>query len=1053
MTLPLRSCLRSATGRAILASAMTFELVRRSLLPALTIAAIGGCGGGSESAPTLAEHVASPVILYAGIDRRTVNDVPAESMTIALKRQFELLPDARFLLAVADVHHLASGAPYDTLRAELRDGTWAISYAGTVVGTLPRLAGFNDADLLLTGWAHQQLVSHPLAGAAPSPRELQEIDRLLGEISSLRTAQALTRMDSAWHSSGGSAALLEPAARGLLALVLQLNDANQRGDRLFASALALDVLSRAASGRAPAGGSGLLAHWSGYTVDARRIAATLDTASAIRSYIEGDLPRLRAASSEKDASALTKFLFLRGLAASRDGKKWKEYAAQLPPSERTTPGVISVALLTRDFDLDGWLPLTMPDALLDELDAITKTSSYWRHFWRDTFGGLPRWDTNRPWGRAPSWGRSVGDNAAQVQLRAGALGASVAGPLLDAATYRTYLDAQLATAFAAGGAFLVSSLADADRTAAFGLLLQHPRFDAPTRMQGRAIELLAMRDKGVPIIDATDTLLGESWDGGEPIRSELLDRALDGVAMNNGPYTAAVRGFSASLDSRVTARIDLAWLAQYEIVDLNLADELYTSAIAATGDDQPAVMLQQALFAGDTREVLRIASDSTCPRRVRTEAIEKLVRRGVLAAAAIDTAYARLVVGAPANDDAWGSWLEYLEKSGQLEEAEMVARLRIAAVGADSISFGRIYAATTMAHVLQMQGKPAEAWAVISPVIRSGQGGAMIRGALILADLERYDEAARLASSAMRRYPGDRYARASLAEIYWRAGLFEKAADVLSPEAFPFGAGTWPDDFGEAYVNAFAKQPISEAERAVHALVARSVRPHQAKGIAIYADAHGRPDLAFSAQTVLATAATVPTQRVQLLLPAFGYLAAWKGDSAAHAWYRAHIPKLEPTYMIDYMFSYLPDRPDLLWDEIDVSRAKYPTEVWLRRTSVEILRKSPAPARRAELMAHYATRSTERYDRMARVLLGIDPPAAILPLACDAHGRTEVAYYLALKALHDGRFDQAADWFAVSVESGSARDSEFGWSQKQLGNWEEAETNPRALMAAAGRAP
>jgi hypothetical protein len=1030
---------------------MSSDPARRAVLTCLALSFLAGCGGDRASVTGPATRAEGPVIEYAGLDRRTVNEVPAESMRFALKRQFELRPDARFLLALADIHHVASGAPYDTLRAELRYGTWTITYAGSAVGALPRLASFRDADSLLLGWARQVLATHPLAGAPPAPQEMLGIEKLLAQFSAPRTAKALQQLDSAWRAGGGSAALLEPAARGLASLVVQVNDENERADRLAAHALALDVLARAASGSAAGGGTAILAAWLGYAVDARSIAATLDTASAIRQYVEGSLPSLRAAAAVKNAPPLTRYLFLLRSARAHDSAGWKEYARGLPADILRTPAFLGAALLTNDFDLQRRLPRSMPDALLDELDEVAGADSYWRHFWRDNFEWLDNW------GGPSAWGGSTGRKAAEVQRRAAALGTSFAGPLLDAASYRAYYDAQLATAIAASADFLVHRFGDAALAADFGRELQRSRYDEATRMQGRAIELLAMTNPSTPAIDSVVTLLGEPWDGGAPIRYELTDHATTGIAMNSGPYMAAIFALGTSLDSRVRQRIDLAWLAQYKIVDLNLADELYASAVAAVGDDEPQLVLQQARVSGNDREVLRLATDTTVPRWVRSEAVEKLAHRGVLAGASLDAAYERLVTGAPAKDDAWGNWLEYLEKASRLKEAEAVARRRVAAAGAESVGFGdagfgRIYAATTLAHVLQLEGRPADAWTVIAPVIPSYQGGAMVRGALILADLERIDSAAALAGRALRRYPGLPHARAALAEIYWRADRPADAAAVLSPEAFPYGAGTWTDEFGEAYVNAFAGKPLTDAEGAVSAMVARRVRPHQAKGIAIYADAHGRHDLAYTAQVVLAKAATVPTQRVQLLLPAYDYLASWKGDSAANAWYRASMPKLDAAFTADYLFTYLPERTYLLWN-VDPSRSKDETEVWLRRTSAELLASSGAPPHRAELVAHYAARDSDRYDRMARVLLGIDPADAILPLASDPHGRAEVSYYFAVKALHEGRYDEAADWFAVCVGTGSARDSEWYWSQGQLRAWTQAETNPSALMARASHTP
>lgn len=91
----------------------------------------------------------------------SVFDVPPQEMRKALVEGYRLAPDARFLLAVGEVHHLITGKPKGSAQAEFRDGGWRIHYAGLEVGALPEFPDFADFMATLSEWGRMLQKENP----------------------------------------------------------------------------------------------------------------------------------------------------------------------------------------------------------------------------------------------------------------------------------------------------------------------------------------------------------------------------------------------------------------------------------------------------------------------------------------------------------------------------------------------------------------------------------------------------------------------------------------------------------------------------------------------------------------------------------------------------------------------------------------------------------------------------------------------------------------------------------------------------------------------------
>src|SRR5438876_1013128 len=112
---------------------------------------------GSKHVSTSARRVAKPAQGGGTLapPRSAVQAVPAASAMAAVSGDdpYRLEPDARVLLAVADLHHLVTGAPREDAHAVFGGGAWRVRYRGLEVGVLPEFPEFGDLEGLLRHWA------------------------------------------------------------------------------------------------------------------------------------------------------------------------------------------------------------------------------------------------------------------------------------------------------------------------------------------------------------------------------------------------------------------------------------------------------------------------------------------------------------------------------------------------------------------------------------------------------------------------------------------------------------------------------------------------------------------------------------------------------------------------------------------------------------------------------------------------------------------------------------------------------------------------------------
>lgn len=1014
---------------------------RRVLLTILVF--LAGATGAS------AQPVAAPSPVLTG---------PSEAMRRNLVEAYRLRLDHRLLLAVREIRALADRATPEAPVVEFVDGGWRIRHAGLDVGRLPDRPDFADLVTMLSRFADRFRSRAP----APAPPSASAGDRdlqaRLHQFAAPALFETLRRIDAGWRAGRREATLALAATRALVWLAFQSLDRAEIADAVPAKALALLAWTRTVTGDPLLREEALLAAVMGYAAHAARIGASLPPTDAVRLYVTRDDEHLERLAAQPGATVEARCLWLSRLGHSRDVEAWHRFRAAALLADDLVLPVMKTALELHDFDTTGALSGRLLPAVLHELargsgEAVPRT---WRERAGSALGSAARVIARmlRWLGAAlaiPALGAlaeqfestmldvvsttlepGVGELLDRVESRLDALAAQHAGPFLDAATHRDYYRGYALSGVLLLGRHLLdarSAGAGAERLAeTLGRATQSPGADL-----ARWYDHLVGSKSGR--LDPQSLL--EDLGGLPSLGPAPLERTVDELRARLGfldpRLVTAVRHLAARLDTRLSHRRTLADLAYGTLFDLRLADELYRDVVNASGGSDPSF---DAWFADRTGDVARLATllrTPTVAPMVRAEALGYLANQGGLAPEEVRREFGRLVDEAP---DSWpvrAKQVAYLEQTRRYAEARDVITPWLQRHGREA-GFDYIFARTALARMYGHEGRFAEGLALVEPLVKTGQAGAMERAAVLLDAVDRRDEAERTARDAVAGYPDLVRTRTLLAELYWRHGKAADAARVLREAPHALTLPDWQFTVTPRFGEVFRDRPPDETLRAFSALLSTNVDAFSLQRLAFSMADAGRHELAFRMVSQLRGSGL---GQLVFHIDAYRHLKAWQGRDAALAWLRTAVPNT----LVDAVgtVAFDQDQLDLLWHFISEPRGRHADFDWLLRAAATLRLGGPnEPPQREALLRHYRDRAPGHYHALGRFLLRLEPEDAVLALATDGKKRCEIAYYLGIRAEADRRYPDASDWYRVAVETGLVNNGEYRWAFNALYRWQSS---------------
>lgn len=126
---------------------------------------------------------------------------------------------------------------------------------------------------------------------------------------------------------------------------------------------------------------------------------------------------------------------------------------------------------------------------------------------------------------------------------------------------------------------------------------------------------------------------------------------------------------------------------------------------------------------------------------------------------------------------------------------------------------------------------------------------------------------------------------------------------------------------------------------------------------------------------------------------------------------------------------------------------------WLMRAAAYLRSGSHDPVKRQALIDFFSQPGGTYYREAGRYLMGLVPLDDALKLMTTPKRICELGYYFGIKAMAEGDYRTASDWFHVSALTGSTHDGEFRWFYTMLSHWQSKDMSLDALAAQGGGRP
>ncbi len=289
------------------------------------------------------------------------------------------------------------------------------------------------------------------------------------------------------------------------------------------------------------------------------------------------------------------------------------------------------------------------------------------------------------------------------------------------------------------------------------------------------------------------------------------------VAEGGGGTTAvmsAIERLARLMDQRPEHRLALGSLLIDGAYDAPRAEAMLAAGVAQAPGFDAAAAARLAVIRGDRAGLLALAR--TGPPSGRVAALRPLARTPGPDSAQQDAAWQALIDEAGGDGELMAQWGMALIARGEASRARDTLTAWATSHRRAPPAAQVAVAAALGEALLRLRDLPG-AWRVLEPWAASDSVPALSAGARALIELERFEEAERLARRAWDR---DEHAptTALLAEACWRRSRNSAAADALSSRAGAMSEPTWEETVGQSFDAVFSGRSPDEGRAALAAL-------------------------------------------------------------------------------------------------------------------------------------------------------------------------------------------------------------------------------------------
>jgi hypothetical protein len=796
-------------------------------------------------------------------------------------------------------------------------------------------------------------------------------------------------------------------------MLLQGIDSLELTNDVAGQALAALAIGEGLGAPAPAENA-LLASLLGYGSEARELGSRLKPGDPVRLFVEGKSAPLRAFAESHPADAYAAYLAALSL-PELGAERWEAWVkahfynpersletlhAELridlfETNARCAEGVIGtwMARLDPEWASSPEADTSPPTGLLQQLfDQYVE--SIRQRLRRKPAGILRRFEAALA--KAPSTG---------------------AGPYWSADADRAWKRASFYSAVYMLGRFYIDQLSSEQGAAAYAQYLQ----DAPSGIASEYVEWyrhLAAWKRGENVVDAL------AADAGHPGLGYLAaSRSLSGIQVEIIEQRKAVPAMLSAYAQQLDTRPD----ARYRLLDplFNDGDTIPVSRLCQhclelSGDGAQAYTASWCASAlGNPGSLQRVASDPAQGLTRRVQSLKALSSRSDVKPDVVRTLYRRLVEESNYDRAAVAPYVFFLDDEKNYREQLRVVDGFLARRTADDLI--RVIYTGRRAHCLLGLGRAAEAWTVIEPAARSGQGAVMLWASEILWALGRKDDSLALGRQIVQRYPDAAEHRAGVARLLWRADRDSEAALILG-ERHAGATLVWQNLFAPVFFDEFGGASPDRSIRAFRALTDQRLPFWSLEQVPKKFGRSGKSEHAFRLYEQLSGKGSweYPWPKAR----AYEYLGKWKGEGEAQNWIVSHFdPKMIPTTA---PVLYSTGNYELLWI-LGLTGAEPSDETWLLRAGGAALEGLDHAPHREQLLSHFGDPAApDLRAHIARHVLGLETADELLRRPRKPEDDAEVAYFLGVRAYVEGRLLDAGDWLSLVPLRGKAHNFDAG---------------------------
>jgi tetratricopeptide (TPR) repeat protein len=934
-------------------------------------------------------------------------------MKKALYDAYRLRPDRRFLGALVDIDRILSGsAGENQVEATYNNGRWDLTYRERKLGSVPEFPDFKHSLDVLIQFAQETARQNAIRWDSSASHVLE--DTTLRELDVLGLLTAARNIDAAWNKGRRSSRRLEDLSRVFSTLAVLLLDRMEIADSFFARAWAIHAMSRAFSAAPGIREEALLAEALGYARHAENLARELPGSDPLRLFLLREDDALRQMAYENDAPKENRFFYLLRLGRMGGVDAWGQATHELLPDPSYAFFLVRTGLELDEFSVNRSLPHMLPMALQLSMSDIEPPS--------------PGMTTEVPEGLSVAMDASA---IATFERDIAKNQPLYAGPFLSESLYADYYRGLLFSGLHVLGLFYIDSLASVPAAQEYLESLGEPETELLADFKCWYDHIVGARAGESHVNLLVEDIMLPGPFGGEVRFRSRRELGWAGLDNRDTRLMAGSRGLVVNLDSRLSHRAILQDVARYRLRDLRIEENVMAALVAHSSSFNFEKRIELAVFEGDQDTLLSLLEAERVPAATKADILGHLASLG-MDDARLRLRYERLVQENSREWDVVRRYMEHLEEAEEYVSAQAVVdRWLQQADGSEGFDF--IGANNAVARLFFKQGLYERGLESVERVVSSYQEGSLGWATRLLTRLGRMDEALEMGQKAVERYPSGIWSRTNLAEVYWRSGDYDEAARVIVEKPNRLDSSDLGSYVGPRFREVFSDKPHETILSAFEAFKAAGLKNWQLLnfGRAFWWEDDYEP--AFLLENAIPL--TERDNQFEYNLERYMILRDWKGKPEAIEWLRERTTQADNFNNVQALTR--SGELDLLWDlVVDLSEVRDPHQVWISRAAAHLWKDVPDEGHKTALLRYYReTESPHIKHYLGRHMMGLIPEEELIQYTRDRFRRAALTYYLAIKAVSEGRYVDASDWLRISAETEVNEVNERIWSMELLRRW------------------